>query len=427
MAEWYVTPSFNPSGDGSEGNPWDAMSDVTAAALSNAELSSGDTVFFYGGTFGDDLMRVESSEFDPRLTLDGLVSSAAYTSSNVINIKGSTGVLIQDFNLKDTGSTAQALIILFEDTSPAQQTSDVFINNCVFEGANKAIRTTDSTGKTVVTNCVGQAHKQTAFSFEQNNDDIFLARCTTFLNFNGTDGQAGDGFGFQMTGTVTAEDCISYNNSDDGFDSFSAVGGTVNANRCLTYGNGVDRWSVGGAFLGNGNGFKMGSSGNTTIWTMVACASHTNEAVGFDNNGSAAAHIIRNCSSIGNAGRGFEFGGNSNVTYVNCISWDNDVADTLGTTPTETTNSWNLSITDPQCLSDSDPRLDGDSPCLAVGTDWRTAGGPAVIGLDGLRFKNTPSIGAYEPSNRSGYARKGGAFVANTLGAGVDIAKAKAA
>lgn len=87
-------------------------------------------------------------------------------------------------------------------------------------------------------------------------------------------------------------------------------------------------------------------------------------------------------------------------------------------------NSLNL---DPLFKSpaNGDLRLDGGSPCLAAGTQWWT--GEARHGEDGLRFKNSPSIGAYEVHAKSGYARKGGALVANTLPAGVDIAKARAA
>jgi len=76
-------------------------------------------------------------------------------------------------------------------------------------------------------------------------------------------------------------------------------------------------------------------------------------------------------------------------------------------------------------VATDDYRLDGDSPCIAAGTRYWT--GEAPHGQDGLRFFNTPSIGAYEDRSGAGFARKGGARVTNTLPAGVDISLAKAA
>ena len=70
-------------------------------------------------------------------------------------------------------------------------------------------------------------------------------------------------------------------------------------------------------------------------------------------------------------------------------------------------------------------RPDPDSGVIALALAWWS--GEPEHGEDGLRYFNAPSAGAYEPRNKSGYARGAAALVANTLPAGVDIARAKVA
>jgi len=80
--------------------------------------------------------------------------------------------------------------------------------------------------------------------------------------------------------------------------------------------------------------------------------------------------------------------------------------------------------TDPKFISDTDYRLEGDSPCIAVGTKWWS--GTPPTGKDQLRFFDKPSMGGYEVRpGKSGYARKLGALLLNTLSIGHDGVSAR--
>lgn len=111
-------------------------------------------------------------------------------------------------------------------------------------------------------------------------------------------GQDGDGIAFAGSDGGLVDHCVSWGNSDDGFDFWMSTNSRVQ--RSIAFANGVDRWDD-AAFEGNGNGFKLGGPGS-----MNVVASHNisfdNESRGFDSNGAVSSPVTHCTSARDNWG-----------------------------------------------------------------------------------------------------------------------------
>ena len=202
-------------------------------------------------------------------------------------------------------------------------------------------------------------------------------------------GEGADGFTFtgQSATGLVVEDCVAYNNSDDGFDFWTAAQGARIRN-CTAMDNGRGR-------DGDGNGFKLGGGGG------------------------GGGHDVERCVAYGNAKRGFTWNASDNPSrVVNCTAFDNDLnfvfrdhahtlrnnisfqgSDSVTSVVDDEYNSWNLDIADPEFRS-TDPssddflRLSASSPCIDAGVDVGTA-------YNG----RAPDLGAYEYDGESAEER----------------------
>ena len=97
--------------------------------------------------------------------------------------------------------------------------------------------------------------------------------------------------------------CISYSNSDDGWDLFakSATGpiGVITIRNCVAFNNGT---LSNGVHYANGdmNGFKLGGSGVGTPHKVMNCLSFDNGATGFTDNNNPTGLTIMNVTAWGN-------------------------------------------------------------------------------------------------------------------------------
>lgn len=136
-----------------------------------------------------------------------------------------------------------------------------------------------------------------------------IINCTAFDNCDypdqGGTGENADGFAAKLTcgeGNVF-DGCISYCNSDDGWDLFakSATGpiGVIIIRNCVSFGNGT---LSNGVHYANGdmNGFKLGGSGVGTPHVVLNCLSFNNGATGFTDNNNPSGLTIMNATAWGN-------------------------------------------------------------------------------------------------------------------------------
>lgn len=155
------------------------------------------------------------------------------------------------------------------------------------------------TSGSVINSCVATGNKNTGIQIQgagaTNNT---IQYCQSYNNVDtATYGQNADGFTCKFgTGSGNVfKNCISHNNSDDGWDLWQA-GAPVTITSCQSYSNGS-------LSQGNGNGFKMGASGDHNAHVMTSDTAHNNSGTtgcGFTQNGNTGATKITGCNSYSN-------------------------------------------------------------------------------------------------------------------------------
>lgn len=103
-----------------------------------------------------------------------------------------------------------------------------------------------------------------------------------------------DGYACKLSGGASNkfDHCTASNNSDDGWDLYGQPY-TVTITNCTATNNGA-----GGN--GDGNGFKLGSSGQNIPHTVTKCTSSNNKASGYDGNGNTGRITITGSGGTGN-------------------------------------------------------------------------------------------------------------------------------
>lgn len=134
-----------------------------------------------------------------------------------------------------------------------------------------------------------------------------ILNCTAFDNKDEATCENADGFAAKLTcgeGNVF-DGCISYCNSDDGWDLYAkpATGstGVVTIKNSVAFGNGK-LTNVEGSANGDMNGFKLGGSNKQcpTPHVVTNCIAFNNGATGFTDNGNGGAVTLTNCTSVNN-------------------------------------------------------------------------------------------------------------------------------
>ncbi|MDO5339189.1 MAG: hypothetical protein Q4E78_03640 [Eubacteriales bacterium] len=178
-----------------------------------------------------------------------------------------------------------------------------------------------------------------------------IINCTAFDNCDfpeqGGTGENADGFAAKLTcgeGNVF-DGCISYCNSDDGWDLFAkkATGsiGVVTIRNCVAFANGT---LTNGKHYSNGdmNGFKLGGSGVGTPHNVLNCLSFNNGATGFTDNNNPSELTLTNLTAWGNgknakkgnfvcyrAGSGAEYSGLISVDAVDSDKFNGSMKNSI--------------------------------------------------------------------------------------------------
>ena len=175
-------------------------------------------------------------------------------------------------------------------------------------------------------------------------------------------GDSADGIKLAFGDSNVVRNCRTYNNSDDGVDTWQTTNTLVEF--CLSYENG--RGST-----GNGMGFKLGpgrSGGQVTARYNIA---YKNRASNFTTNGGSNVTLLHNTSwSAGRDGFMFHTGGRPNVAINNISYEDPDL--TYSEEDIHKNNTWDLGIENPDFISlnpDSPDflRLEENSPAVNAG------------------------------------------------------------
>jgi hypothetical protein len=248
------------------------------------------------------------------------------------------------------------------------------------------------------------------FSAEATTGTVSFINCDSYNNYDTLlYGENADGF--VCTSNIRSsrfiyQDCRSWNNSDDGYDSWSNEG-TIIYDYCWSFNNGR-------GLDGDGNGFKLGGKEdsialNTPQKTIIDCIAYNNRNNGFDQNASIVSMNIFNNIAFDNRLLGFCFCTNTSASIFirNNISFGNDKSqnECIESNATHDHNSWNIgdTFTDKDFVSldpygiDGSRLPDGSLPDnnflkLAPGSYLINAGTDVGLPFSGI----APDLGAFE-------------------------------
>jgi Right handed beta helix region len=138
--------------------------------------------------------------------------------------------------------------------------------------------------------------------------------------------------------------CRAWENSDDGWDTFDSTK-PVRIENSWAFRNGVNVWGD-SAFVGNGNGFKLGGNNVSERNTITQSIAWANVNKGFDQNSNTGGVTLYNNLGYKN-GINFGFGqpvasGEKHV-FKNNISLSGTKADSIANA-TSSNNSWNTGL-----------------------------------------------------------------------------------
>jgi len=194
---------------------------------------------------------------------------------------------------------------------------------------------------------------------------------TSHHNYDpGNNGRHADGIGISSGTGNEFYQCVCWENSDDGFDTWQSSD-TLLA-RCVSFRNGYDD--------GDGNGFKLGHNGQAIATKCIAFENGMNGGTsepitGFTDNVEGEDIVVDHCTAFNNDDFDYENYQDSNI-------WTNNIGHHLqdwNSPGTDSHNSWNLGIDDPRYISTNPTSPDflalrSDSPCRGAASDGSDIG-----------------------------------------------------
>lgn len=150
-------------------------------------------------------------------------------------------------------------------------------------------------GYNYVYKVITTGNKDSGLQIYNSSHDNYINQCTSTDNYDvANGGENADGFACKLSAGANNrfEGCTAQHNSDDGWDLYGQPY-TVTINNCKALNNGYGT-------NGDGNGFKLGSSGQNVPHTVTYCTANYNKAWGYDGNGNTGHITITGSGGTGN-------------------------------------------------------------------------------------------------------------------------------
>ncbi|MBD7912152.1 MULTISPECIES: right-handed parallel beta-helix repeat-containing protein [Clostridium] len=156
-------------------------------------------------------------------------------------------------------------------------------------------------------------NKDAGVQISNGGDNTYLYRVHSYLNADAPNGENADGFAVKLHSGkgIVLEECVSENNSDDGYDLYAAHG-AVKFIKCQANNNGNAK-----GYSGDGNGFKLGGVDNKTPGVaahidnldhyLVGCTAKGNKKNGFDRNNQGGHVTMEGCTADSNKGLNYNW------------------------------------------------------------------------------------------------------------------------
>ena len=288
----YVSPSGKSTAAGTQNAPMDLLTAINS-------ISAGYTIWMEEGTY-------KAYElYGAPIVIAGSNSGAEGAYKTISSINGGT-VTIDFSGMAELGSNRGIVL-----DGSYWHFYDIDICNA---GDNGMLLSGDNN---IIELCQFYANHDSGLQISRYNtsaDTIdlwpsnnLILNCTAFDNKDEATCENADGFAAKLTcgeGNVF-DGCISYCNSDDGWDLYAkpATGstGVVTIKNSVAFGNGKLTNGEGSA-NGDMNGFKLGGSNKQcpTPHVVTNCIAFNNGATGFTDNGNGGAVTLTNCTSVNN-------------------------------------------------------------------------------------------------------------------------------
>ena len=291
----------SPDGTG-DGSSKDAPASLDKA-LAAIKANPGMTIYLLGGTY----------KLDSTILIEEANSGSAKAYNTIMAYPGET--VVWDFSSMAVANSNRGVVL---DGSywhfKGFEIKGAGDNGMLLSGDNNVIEMmvfndNQDTGLQI-------SRYQSAYnSIDQWPSNNLILNCTSKNNCDNATMENADGFAAKLTcgeGNVF-DGCMSYNNSDDGWDLFAkdATGpiGVVTIRNCIAFRNG---YTESGEGYGNcdGNGFKLGGSGVGTAHIVENCLAFENLNCGFTDNNNPKLGSLTNCTAYNNG-----VGGNGKPNY----------------------------------------------------------------------------------------------------------------
>lgn len=292
-----------------------------AAALEKVKDGKSCVILLKSGTY----------KFDKQLTIGTSGTSDGY---NVLKAcKGGNVVLdfsAESYNSNDTSKNDRGIQL---------NGNYWYIGNVTIKGAaDNGMMISGS--HNIIERCVFDGNRDTGLQISRSSSAVtdfkdfpsynYVLNCTSKNNCDPATFENADGFAAKLTcgdGNVF-DGCLSYNNSDDGWDLFAKTEtgsiGVVTIRNCIAMRNGMTENGTTNSNC-DGNGFKLGGSGVPTPHVIRNSLAIENLHNGFTDNNNPSALKLSNCTAFDNNKGGsknnFSLYRCKDAMVSNCISY----------------------------------------------------------------------------------------------------------
>jgi len=321
----WAAPTGKSSSTGTEMAPYDVVTAI-------GKLAAGDSLLLKPGTYAIPYTTG---------TINSLVCAVKATQASPIVVRSPTGRAELDFGFPEDTYLQNSFGISLTGNWWTFERIDV--TRAGYQG-------TYVTGShNTFDNCRFYRNRNSGVEVNKGGEYTLLRNVDTYDNYDPKKaGSMSDGFAIKQTmgpGNRLVG-CRSWNNSDDGYDTFDSPE-FVTLDSCWAFRNGWyhgDPGSSRNSTSMNGNGFKVGGLGQLQRNVLRNCVAVGNKARGFDQNSNTGGITVVNSTSYRNGTQNFSFSatlaaGEKNV-FINNISLSSGAADGISSA-TSTTNTWN--------------------------------------------------------------------------------------
>jgi len=274
----------------------------TACETSEAPLTDNEAAIKSEEVTPNSSLTAKSTTVTTESALRSAVSSAA--AGDVITISGTIN-LTQTLELAKSGTSSSKINLTGGVLNCSGQPSGswgVKVNGSYWNITNITIKNAPDCGIVFQGGGYNYAYKVTTsangdsgLQIYNGGHDNYVSACKSNDNYDSANaGENADGFACKLSAgkNNVFDGCTATHNSDDGWDLYGQPY-TVTIKNCTASNNGFGT-------NGDGNGFKLGSAGQTVAHTVTNNTATNNLAWGYDGNGNTGHITITGSGGSGN-------------------------------------------------------------------------------------------------------------------------------